>query len=302
MKTKLLIVLSLAFFIFANNTEAQKPILPTFDWQGHRGCRGLMPENTIAAFIKALEYPVTTLELDLAVSKDQQLIISHDPWMQEGICSKPSGDTVTKAEARQLKILEMTYEEIKAYDCGSNGNPRFPQQQTLKAHKPSLKDMVNAVKTWAITNNKPLPHFNIEIKSKPEWDLVYTPSPSAFVNLVVKEIDELGIRDKVCIQSFDVRPLQLLHQLHPDIKIALLVENVKGIQYNLKKLGFHPDIYSPYYKLLRAKHIRKLHQMGIAVIPWTVNNAKSMIRLRKKGVDGIITDYPDLIGEVEKNN
>ncbi|MAT53794.1 MAG: glycerophosphodiester phosphodiesterase [Saprospirales bacterium] len=288
-------------FFFAKPADAQKPILPEFDWQGHRGCRGLLPENTIPAFLKALEYPVTTLELDLAVSKDRQLIISHDPWMHEGICSKPDGDTVTKSEAKQLKIFEMTYEEIKGFDCGSHGNPRFPQQKPMKVYKPSFRDIVQAVKTWTSELARPLPQFNIEIKSKPAWDNVYTPEPEAFVDLLLEEIEELGIEKNVCIQSFDVRPLQILHRKKPDIKIALLIENMGSIKSNLEKLGFQPAIYSPYYKLLRRRHIRKLHRMGIAVIPWTVNTVKAMKRLRKKGVDGIITDYPNLIEEVEKD-
>ncbi|GAB4247569.1 MAG: glycerophosphodiester phosphodiesterase family protein [Saprospiraceae bacterium] len=301
MKIKSSLLLTLAMFFFAKPADAQKPILPEFDWQGHRGCRGLLPENTIPAFLKALEYPVTTLELDLAVSKDRQLIISHDPWMHEGICSKPDGDTVTKSEAKQLKIFEMTYEEIKGFDCGSHGNPRFPQQKPMKVHKPSFRDMVQAVKTWTSERARPLPQFNIEIKSKPAWDNVYTPEPEAFVDLLLKEIEELGIEKNVCIQSFDVRPLQILHRKKPDIKIALLIENMGSIKSNLEKLGFQPAIYSPYYKLLRRRHIRKLHRMGIAVIPWTVNTVKAMKRLRKKGVDGIITDYPNLIEEVEKD-
>ena len=288
-------------FFVANKAVAQKRILPTFDWQGHRGCRGLLPENTIPAFLKALEYPVTTLELDLAVSKDSQLIISHDPWMHDGICSKPNGQTVSKAEAKELKLFKMTYEEIKSYDCGSLGNPAFPQQKPLKAHKPSLKDMVDAVKNHTFLQGKPLPQFNIEIKSKPAWDNVYTPAPATFVKLLLEQIDQMGIRQKVCIQSFDVRPLQIIHRQAPDIKIALLIENLDGIKSNLKKLGFKPQVYSPYYRLLRKRHIRKLHKMGIAVIPWTVNSTKAMKRLRKRGVDGIITDYPNRIAEVEND-
>ena len=118
-------LLLLQFFLMMNpsNTEL---FAQTFDWQGHRGCRGLVPENTIPAFLKALEFPqVKTLELDLAVSKDHELIVSHEPWMSEGICTKPDGTPVLKAEAMSLKIFEMTYDEIKQYDCGSRGNARF---------------------------------------------------------------------------------------------------------------------------------------------------------------------------------
>ncbi|MEZ4961325.1 MAG: glycerophosphodiester phosphodiesterase family protein [Saprospiraceae bacterium] len=266
-----------------------------FDWQGHRGCRGLMPENTIPAFLKALDFPILTLELDLAVSKDNVLIISHEPWMSHQICTKPDGTPVDSQEAMTLRIRDLTYEEIKKYDCGSRGNKRFPDQQKIATYKPSLEEMVNAVKKECEMRKRPLPDFNIEIKSDPKGDGIFTPLPEDFASLVLGECRRLGILDKTCIQSFDVRPLQIIHQTAPDVTLALLVENMDGIDENLERLGFLPNIYSPYYLLLRKKNIKKLHEKGIRVVPWTVNSVKAMDRLRRKGVDGIITDYPNLI-------
>lgn len=270
----------------------------TFDWQGHRGCRGLLPENTIPAFLEALNFPVTTLELDLAVSKDGQLIISHEPWMSHHICSKPDGTPVEKSESMQIKLMDLTYEEIKKYDSGLRGNERFPQQKKMAVYKPSLKDMVLAVQEHCKKENKELPDFNIEIKSMPEGDGIFHPKPMEFAALVLEEITALGIKEKSCIQSFDVRPLQNMHQIAPEVTLALLVENEDPFQENLDRLGFKPSIYSCYYKLLKRKHIKKLHKQGIRVIPWTVNSVKAMKKLRRKKVDGIITDYPNLIAEV----
>ena len=289
--------LTLFYFLLLAEMISQNPT-SAFDWQGHRGCRGLMPENTIPAFLEALKYPtVTTLELDVAVSKDGQLIISHEPWMSHHICTKPDGQPVTEAEAMGLKIMNMDYEEIKTYDCGSRGNERFPQQTKMMVNKPSLSDMVNEVKIYCFMRKLEMPQFNIEIKSLPEGDHLFHPAPADFASLVLKEIEQLGIRDKSCIQSFDVRPLQELHNMAPDLTLALLVENEDGFQENLDRLGFQPNIYSCYYKLLKKKHVKKLHRQGIRVIPWTVNTVKEMKKLRKKGVDGIITDYPNLISE-----
>ncbi len=272
-----------------------------FDWQGHRGCRGLLPENTVPAFLKALEFPqVTTLELDLAVSKDQELIVSHEPWMSEGICSKPDGSPVTKAEAMSLKIMGMTYAEIKQYDCGSRGNARFPQQQPMKLHKPSLEDVVQAVRQYCAANNKPMPRFNIEIKSHPSGDGIFTPKIEDFAKLVVAELERLKISSLSCVQSFDLRAVQAVKRLAPQLTLAFLVENKDGFEQNLQQLGFQPNIYSPDYKLLRKKDIRALHKMGIKVIPWTVNDPKNMKKLRRWKVDGIITDYPNLISEAVK--
>lgn len=268
-----------------------------FDWQGHRGCRGLLPENSIPAFLKALEFPaITTLELDLAVSKDHELIISHEPWMSESICTKPDGTPVQKAEAMSLKIMALTYEEIKKYDSGSRGNARFPEQVKMKVHKPSLEDMVAAVREYCKMHDRPLPRFNIEIKSMPQGDSVFTPPIKDFVKLVLAELERLKIKELSCVQSFDVRPLQLIHEIDPSVTLAFLVENMDGVEKNLEKLGFTPQIYSCYYLLLRKKNVEALHEKGMQVIPWTVNSAKAMKKLIRWKVDGIITDYPNLIG------
>ncbi len=288
--TQILLLMTTATNLFAQD----------FDWQGHRGCRGLLPENTIPAFLKALEFPqVTTLELDLAVSKNGELIVSHEPWMSESTCSKPDGTPVTKAEAMGLRIMDMTYEEIKLYDCGSRGNARFPQQQKMKVHKPSLEDMVMAVRQHCEAKKMIMPRFNIEIKSHPDGDGIFTPKVDDFAKLVVAELERLKISDRSCIQSFDVRPLQAVKKLAPTLTLALLVENEDGFEKNLQLLGFQPDIYSVDYKLLRKRDVKALHRQGIKVIPWTVNDLKSMKKLRRWKVDGIITDYPNLIAEID---
>ncbi len=271
-----------------------------FDWQGHRGCRGLLPENTIPAFLKALEFPqVTTLELDLAVSKNGELIVSHEPWMSESTCTKPDGTPVTKAEAMNLKIMGMTYEEIKQYDCGSRGNARFPQQVPMKVYKPSLEDVVTAVRAHCEAKKMKMPHFNIEIKSAPEGDGLFTPKIEDFAKLVVAELERLKISELSCVQSFDVRALVWVKKMAPTQTLAFLVENKDGFEKNLQLLDFQPTIYSVDYHLLRKRDVKALHKLGIKVIPWTVNDLKSMKKLRRWKVDGIITDYPNLIAEIE---
>lgn len=294
MKSTLIYLLT--FFTFINMNAQNK--LNEFDWQGHRGCRGLLPENTIPAFLEAMKYPIKTLELDLAVSKDQKLIVSHEPWMSHHICTKPDGNAVTEKEAMSLKIMEMTYDEIKKYDSGKRGNERFPQQKKMAVHKPSFEDVVNEVKAYCLKNKIEIPAFNIEIKSDPRGDELFHPTPDVFAKIVLDEITDLEIREKVCVQSFDVRPLQVFKKIAPDVTLALLVENEDSFQENLDRLGFLPDIYSCYFKLLKKKHVKKLHKQGIRVVPWTVNTIKDMKKMRRKKVDGIITDYPNLIEEL----
>lgn len=285
-----------ALTFFACKTTETRPVaVPKgFDWQGHRGCRGLRPENALPAFLKALEFPqVTTLELDLAVSKDNQLIVSHEPWFNPAICLQPNGDSIRKKDAEKGLIYEKTAAEIRTFDCGSLGNPRFPEQQKLKTNKPTLREVVEAV--------RPLRRdirWNIEIKSQPEWDGLRHPPVEEFVRLAVSEIRALGLEKSATIQSFDVRALNALHRQAPDLQLAFLIENINSLDSNLARLEFTPAIYSPYYLLVNKKLVRKCHAHQMKLVPWTVNDVKSMRRLIRLGVDGIITDYPNLIGAV----
>jgi glycerophosphoryl diester phosphodiesterase len=295
MKSMLWLMLSALSFLTCKYTET-RPVAapPGFDWQGHRGCRGLMPENTVPAFLKALEFPqVVTLELDLAVSKDGQIIVSHEPWFNPVICRQPGGDSIPRSDGEKFLLFERTAAEIRAFDCGSLPNPRFPRQQLLPAHKPTLREVVEAVQA-----RSPAVRWNIEIKSQPAWDGLRHPPVDEFARLVLAEVKTLGIQDRTTLQSFDVRALQALHRLDHGQTIALLVENMRGLNPNLDQLGFQPAIYSPHYLLVTRKLVRDCHARGIKVVPWTVNDVPAMRKLIRLGVDGIITDYPDLIREV----
>jgi glycerophosphoryl diester phosphodiesterase len=298
---RLVMLMSLLSFAACKLTERSPRSTPAgFDWQGHRGCRGLRPENSIPAFVHALEYPqVVTLELDLAVSKDRQLIVSHEPWFNEAICRPPSGDSITKANAEKYLIYQMTAAEIKGWNCGSWGNPRFAQQKKLPVHKPTLREVVNAVKAAAPAQRTI--RWNIEIKSQPDYDGVRTPPIEEFVALVLAEVRALGIEQQCCIQSFDKRPLQIIHREAPDMTLAYLIDNARSVSYNLEQLGFTPQIYSPYYLTVTKKMVRGCHRSDMRIIPWTVNDVSAMRRLIGLGVDGIITDYPNLIAEVSSS-
>lgn len=268
----------------------------SFDWQGHRGARGLLPENSIPAFLKALEFPaITTLELDVAVSRDSLIIISHEPWFSEKICAKPDGEPVGEEEAESLRIYEMTYEEIQGYDCGSRGHPGYPEQEPVAVHKPDLREMVAAVRAYCAENDREMPRFNIEIKSRPEWDGVYTPPVEAFARLLLAEIEELDIHGRTCVQSFDMRALRAVRGMDSTLVTAFLTEHSRPVAESLAELGYTPEIYSPYYPLVTANLVKVVHEHGMKLIPWTVNETETMEMLIGLGVDGIITDYPDRI-------
>ena len=147
----------------------------------------------------------------------------------------------------------------------------------------------------ACVRKEPKSAFNIEIKSQPQYDLNLTPPIRIFAGLVVTALNDLEIKSISTIQSFDPRALNKVHEIDEGIQTALLVENQKSIEENLSNLNYKPEIYSPYYKLLNKEAVAFLHQENIQVIPWTVNNSKDAQNLIELGVDGIITDFPDMI-------
>lgn len=265
--------------------KAQNP-----DIQGHRGCRGLMPENTMPAFLKAVELGVNTLELDVVISADGQVVVSHEPWLNEKICLGPQGQAISNGKA--FNLYKMSYAEIAQCDCGSLGNAKFPQQAKLPAHKPLLSAVIDSVESLAqMRGMKPLA-YNIEVKCKTDHDNIFHPTPEIFAQAVAKVVREHGVADRTFIQAFDPRPLQALQGEH-DLRLILLIDNARSMEDNLAELGFTPYGYSPNYLMVTKKLIKKAHSLGIRVIPWTVNSPKAMQKLIRFGVDGIITDYPD---------
>jgi glycerophosphoryl diester phosphodiesterase len=264
-----------------------------FDLQGHRGCRGLLPENTIPAFLKAVDLGVKTIELDVVVSKDSQLVVSHEPFFAASICQTPQGDSINPKREKDYNMYQYTLAEIQKFDCGSLGNAKFPEQQKMKVYKPSLKEAIRAVEKYIQKKSAKPVFYNIETKCSPQGDSIYHPKPALFAELLYNELKELKILDRVYIQSFDVRTLQVFKKLNEEIPLVLLIENTQSLRDNLEKLGFTPSVYSPYYQLVSPELIKEAHEFGMKIIPWTVNEIIDMEKLKKMGVDGLITDYPN---------
>lgn len=279
-------------------TDSTSPsIMQDFDWQGHRGARGLAPENTIPAFLKALTFPIKTLELDVVIAKDGGVIVSHEPWMSPTICLQPDGQALSKKLDEEFKIFELSTAEVQAFNCGK-AHPRFPDQVVEPTFKPSLQEVIEAVESFCKEKGRKLPHYNIEIKSKPTWDGLLTPSPAIFAQLVVDVIQASGIQDRACIQSFDPRSLEAVHKIEPSITTAYLIDKQVDIQRNMSLLSYQPEIYSPNHEILTKAMVEGIHEMGMQIIPWTVNDKATMQKLINMGVDGIITDYPNYIPEL----
>ena len=283
----------------STESSAEKYVQGEFDKQGHRGCRGLMPENTVPAMINAIGLGVTTLEMDVVITKDKKVILSHEQWFGKEITTKPDGTFMGEREERKFNIYWMTYEQTKTFDVGMKPHPRFPQQQKMKVTKPLLSEVIDSVNMAMMTRRRPPLYYNIETKTNPEFDGVFHPKPEEFVELLMAVIKEKGIEERVIIQSFDFRTLQYLHQHYPTIKTAMLIEdfNTTTLEEQVKAIGFIPTIYSPAYQLVNAELIKKCHAQNMKIIPWTVNDKETINKLKAMGVDGLISDYPNLFNE-----
>ncbi|RFM26325.1 glycerophosphodiester phosphodiesterase family protein [Deminuibacter soli] len=266
---------------------------PALDVQGHRGGRGLMPENTIPAMLHAVDLGVRTLELDCGISADNQVVVSHDPYMNGVIMLKPDGSHIEKTEEKQYALYKMPYDSIRRFTEGTLFYPQFPQQQKLATYKPTLAALIDSVEAYVRLHHLKPVYYNIETKSQPAGDGVYHPAPDVFVQLLMQVIKQKGITPRVTIQSFDPRTLQVLHKTDPGVVTALLVENKDGFEANITRLGFTPVIYSPAYKLVDATLVKQAHDSKVKVLPWTVNEEADMKAMSALGVDGIISDYPD---------
>lgn len=273
------------------------------DIQGHRGCRGLMPENTLSAFQKALELGVNTLELDVVITKDSQVLVSHEPWFNYEITTLPNGKTLTDDEGHLLNIFKMKYPEILQYDVGKKTHPRFLNQVKQKEHKPLLAEVVSLVEEFCQKNNPCNVQYNLEIKSTiDDENNGYQPSVPVFCELVMNAIKKGSIEKKCTIQSFDTRVLEYLHIHYPKQQLCYLVENNSNYKEALQQLNFTPAIYSCDFQFVTKQMIEWLHKRAIKVIPWTVNEDADIKEMLNLGVDGIISDYPNKVLEICKES
>lgn len=265
-----------------------------FTIQGHRGARGLLPENTIESCCKAVALGVDGLEIDVVVSKDRQLIVSHEPWMSRHFCSYPDGKAV---DTEGILLKNMNVSEIQTYDCGSRGNPFFSTQEAIKSYKPTFYELVTAVHTFCEKENLLKPLWNIEVKSHPKWYGRLVPLPTIFSRLLVKELKKVDLFGTTAfyVSSFDPQFLRTIRKQAPSVRLAFLTENRLSFKENIKNLGFTPMFYSPYFKFINKKMIEQAHQRGVKVVTWTVNDVEIAEILRGWQIDGLITDYPNFL-------
>jgi glycerophosphoryl diester phosphodiesterase len=295
----------LSFLLFAallvscgvNNKH--RDAVNSFDEQAHRGGRGLMPENTIASEKNAIDYGCT-LEMDLQMSKDKKIVVSHDSYFNSDFCLTPEGDTMTKQDGYSRLIYNMPYDSVAEYDAGLKPHPGFPRQKKIHAIKPLLSVLIDSVEAYAKEKHH-VNHYNIEIKSNPKSDGKNYSTLEEYVDSAMKIIIDKGIEPRTMIQSFDIRALKLVHEKYPMVKTSYLVGKAdkKTAQGYIDELGFKPDIFSPEYSIITEDLVKAFHQQDVLVIPWTPNTAEEIQHLKDMGVDGVITDYPDLYAQIK---
>lgn len=270
-----------------------------FNLQGHRGYRGLYPENSTIGFLKSLDVGVNTIELDVVISKDKHVVVSHEPWISKNICIDQNGNRIIN-DKENFNIYSMEYNEIKKFDCGIIGNEKFPDQKKISVFKPTLNYVIKIIENYIKEKGYKPVNYNIEIKSSNETDLIFHPDVKEFSELVVNNIKNNKILERTTIQSFDFRVLKYINKNYPEIGLSVLVSENYDPQKNLDDLSFLPDIYSPNYKFINKEDLEYLKKKEIKIIPWTVNSYSDIAKILNLGVDGIISDYPERVLEIKK--
>ena len=289
------------------------------DIQGHRGARGLAPENTLPAFARALGIGVTTLELDCAITKDGVVVVSHDPAFNPDITRGPDGKWLEKTGPA---IWNLTFKELQRYDVGRL-NPanayakRWPEQRPVDGTRiPRLADLFALVRK---SGNESV-RFNIETKISP-FEPTQTTGPEDFAHKLISAVRSAGMAERTAIQSFDWRTLQVVQKDAPGIPTVYLTVE-KGFMDSIQRdkpsspwtAGFHISryggsiprmvkaaggaVWSPYYAETTRSQVKEAQSLGLKVVVWTVNEPADMRRMIEWGVDGIISDRPDLLRQV----
>lgn len=253
---------------------------------GHRGCDDGVPPNTVPAFLRATGSGCHWLEMDVVLTGDGQVLVSHEPWMDHQVCVDPEGNTLTEAQGRGLNLYRMSVEEIQRYRVLAAGC------KGKTAPKPTLSEVVGSVRQWSSSAGRPMPGFNIEVKSDPEWYDVYQPRPEALAEAVLRAIRDLQIEEQCLIQCFDPAILEALHAKKTAIPLAFLIDNIDRPQLNLQRLSFKPALYSTPHFLATEALVAELDGLGIRLLTWTVNDPADMQRIIDLGVHGLITDRP----------
>lgn len=290
----LAISFSCSLFKSGNNTYVKQEIMVI----GHRGDAGNFPENSITGFLSAVEKGADALEMDVVISADKKVIVSHEPFMASHYVLDPTGQPIPKKMQLDYNFYEMEYETIKKFEVGLKKNRDFPRQKKLSSYKPLLEEVIDSVENFTTGTGRNPVEYLVEIKSSSSQYNKMQPEPAEFARLVMNVIMKKGIQERTVIKSFDPQLLNQLHRDYPQVRISYLVSK-SGINKNLSYLNFTPDYYSPRHKLIKsAKFVDSVKAKNMKLVPWTVNRKRKIKKMLSYGVDGVITDYPERALEI----
>lgn len=286
------------------------PAALAFDLQGHRGARGLLPENTLAGFERALRIGVSTLEMDAAVTADGVVVLSHDPVLNPDLVRGPDGQWL----GEPLVIRQLTHDRLQAFDVGRL-RPGSAYARTFAGQQPMDGSRIPTLAAvFALVKRLGAAHVQFDIETKMDLhNPQHTLEPEAFVQALLKVVREAGMEDRVMVQSFDWRTLQVVRTLAPRIRTVYLSTQMPrftnldspvwtagftlaghgSVPAMVKAAGGH--VWSPNFQVLTADAVRQAQSMGLKVVPWTVNAEADIERVLELGVDGMISDYPDRV-------
>jgi glycerophosphoryl diester phosphodiesterase len=266
-----------------------------FDLQGHRGARGLAPENTLPAFAAALTLGVDTLELDCGVTRDGVVVVYHDRTLNPDITRGPDGRFL---DSRGPAIRALDFAELQRYDVGrlregSEYAKPYPAQRPADGTRvPKLADVF----ALAARSGNQAVRFNIETKLSPDAPTETLP-PAEFARAVIAEIRKAGLAARSTVQSFDWRTLKVVQDEAPEIATVYLTGSKleEPVLEKIKSSGGR--IWSPNYRTLSAETLKEARALGLKVVVWTVNEPQDIAAMLDLAVDGIISDRPDLVRE-----
>jgi glycerophosphoryl diester phosphodiesterase len=313
MKTISYFFLLIQILIFLGCNPGPSLRLPPdqIDLQGHRGARGLKPENTWPAFESAIQFEMTTLELDTVLTKDGYVIVHHDSATNPLICQKANGEAIGVTNLYELNLAD-----LKQLDCGSKRHPDFPEQIPVPGTKLiTLREFFQKVKEYESGpgRNAPKLMFNIETKfPNDDRSGVSTDILQKHVRGLIEEAEKAKMVERTTLQSFYLPALKESKLVNPKIRrsalfapsypqgIAMLIGLGSGIRSDIlaKAREYEANIISPYFLYVNESFIAQSRAQNLKVIPWTVNDPKKMRALMEIGVDGIISDYPDRLRSV----
>jgi len=262
---------------------------------GHRGCRGLLPENTLPAFLHALELGVDVLELDVVISADQQVVVSHEPWLAARLGRGPAGERLAPPHEQDYNLYQLPYATIRQCVVGEWPHPSFPTQQPHASFRPLLSELLHTAEAACQRLGRSPVGYSIELKSTPAGDDIFHPAPARFVKLVLAEVHAAAVQARTTLLSFDARILQAARQQAPTQALCLLNETPTSVTALFEQLGFVPEFFGSDYQLLSLALIQELSATypHLRLVPWTVNELPDLQQALDWGVFGITTDYPD---------